>query len=272
MMISIFSERYYGQTPDSTAFVRHPSDRTPPVVRYDHPSQAPTPRPHHSSGPSGALRRRDGGHRFAQPRYRRARAPALSPRGARGPSAPHGARAGAYRDPRVESRTPAGDRPRPAYGRGPQCQLDAPLVGYVSGGQDPGGGHRRDGALVSACRWRCLQTADLDAQTQSRSTTGLRGKRLRVEVIWAGAGTPTPPPVPALVDADLLEEVPPALEALLSLLPRADLYLQDEVQFTLHPTLTRVGCWKGRRGPRRGGGPRGHDKSHCFRPGGLCGG
>src|SRR5919205_550545 len=264
MMISIFSERYYGQTPDSTAFVRHPSDRTPPVVRYDHQSQAPTPRPHHSSGPSGALRRRDCGHRFAQPRYRRARAQALSPRGARGPSAPHGARAGAYRDPRVESRTPAGDRPRPAYGRGPQCQLDDPLVGHVSGGQDPGGGHRRDGALVSACRWRCLQTSDLDAQTQSRSTTGLRGKRLRVKVILAGAGTPTPPPVPALVDTDLLEDVPPDVAELLALLPRADLYLQDEVQFAFHPTLTRVWCWQGRRGQRLVEAPGANDKVYGF--------
>src|SRR5215475_3619817 len=202
-MLFIFSERYYGQTPDSTAFVRHPSDRTPTVVRDDDQSQAPTPRPHHSSGPSGALCRRDGGHRLAQPRYRRTRAQALSPRRDRGPSAPHSARAGAYRDPSVESRTPAGDRPRPTYGRGPQCQLDDQLTGDVSGCQNPRSGHRRDGTLVSPRRWRGLQAADLAPQTQSRRATRLRGKRLRVEVILAGAGTPTPPPIAALVDVDL---------------------------------------------------------------------
>ncbi len=37
---------------------------------------------------------------------------------------------------------------------------------------------------------------------------------------------------------------------LLSLLPRADLYLQDEVHFAFHPTLTRLWCLKGRRGQR----------------------
>src|SRR5713101_3281909 len=104
-----------------------------------------------------------------------------------------------------ESRTPAGDRPRPAYGRGPQCQLDDRLVGDVSSGHDPHCRHRRDGALVSARRWLCLQASDLDPQTQGRGATRLRGKRLRVEVILAGAGTPTPPPVTHLVDADLLD-------------------------------------------------------------------
>lgn len=37
---------------------------------------------------------------------------------------------------------------------------------------------------------------------------------------------------------------------LLDILPRADVYLQDEVQFAFHPTLTRVWCRKGRRGQR----------------------
>jgi hypothetical protein len=37
---------------------------------------------------------------------------------------------------------------------------------------------------------------------------------------------------------------------LLALLPRADLYLQDEVQFAFHPTLTRLWCLNGRRGHR----------------------
>jgi len=40
------------------------------------------------------------------------------------------------------------------------------------------------------------------------------------------------------------------MSALLTLLPRADLYLQDEIQFAFHPTLTRVWSRKGRRGQR----------------------
>jgi transposase len=85
-----------------------------------------------------------------------------------------------------------------------------------------------------------------------------------VEVILAGAGTPTPPPVPALVEADLLEDVPPDLEELLSFLPHADVYLQDEVQFAFHPTLTRVWCWKGRRGQRLVEAPGANDKVYGF--------
>src|SRR4029453_15829107 len=149
-------------------------------------------------------------------------------------------------------RTPGGGRPRPPYSRGPQGQLDDPLIGDVSGCQDPGGGHRRDRTLISARRWWGLQAAALDPQTQSQKAPRLRGKRLRVEVSLAGAGTPTPPPVTALVEADLLEEVPPDVEELRSLLPHAPLYLQDAVQFAFHPTLTRVWCWKGRRGQRLG--------------------
>jgi hypothetical protein len=37
---------------------------------------------------------------------------------------------------------------------------------------------------------------------------------------------------------------------LLTLLPGADLYLQDEMQVAFHPTLTRVWSRKGRRGQR----------------------
>jgi DDE superfamily endonuclease len=85
-----------------------------------------------------------------------------------------------------------------------------------------------------------------------------------VEVILAGAGTPTPPPVPALVEPDLLAEVPPDLEDLLHLLPCADVYLQDEVQCAFHPTLTRVWCRKGRRGQRLVEAPGANDKVYGF--------
>lgn len=83
-------------------------------------------------------------------------------------------------------------------------------------------------------------------------------------MILAGAGTPTPPPVTALVDADLLEEVPPDVAELLRLLPHADVYLQDEIQFAFHPTLTRVWCRKGRRGQRLVEAPGANDKLYGF--------
>jgi DDE superfamily endonuclease len=66
----------------------------------------------------------------------------------------------------------------------------------------------------------------------------------------AGAAAPEPLPVKELVEADLWDQLPTDLPALLALLPQADLYLQDEIQFAFHPTLTRVWCLKGRRGQR----------------------
>lgn len=119
-------------------------------------------------------------------------------------------------------------------------------------------------AFISPRRRLCLQAAYLDPQTQSRGATRLRGKRLRVEVILAGAGMPTPPPVTALVEPDLLEAVPPDLQELLPLLPQADVYLQDEVQFAFHPTLTRVWCRQGRRGQRLVEAPGANDKVYGF--------
>jgi hypothetical protein len=223
MMLSIFSARFSGHTPDSTACIRHPSDRTPTVVRDDDQGQTPTPRADHLTRSSRALGGRHCPGGLPQPRYRRARPQALSAGRERSPATPHRARADADRHARVDSRTPAGDRPRPAYSRGPQGPLDAPLMGDVSGGQAPGGRHRRDRPLLSARRWRGLHAADLAPQTQSRRAPRLRGTRLRVEVIVAGAGTPTPPPVTALVEADLLEAVPPDVEAWRALLPHADL-------------------------------------------------
>ncbi len=62
---------------------------------------------------------------------------------------------------------------------------------------------------------------------------------MRVEVLLAGTTAPEPLPVEPLVEADLWQQLPADLPYLLTLLPRADLYLQDEVQFAFHPTLTR---------------------------------
>jgi DDE superfamily endonuclease len=69
-------------------------------------------------------------------------------------------------------------------------------------------------------------------------------------VLLAGASAPGPLPIEPLVEADLLDQLPADLSALFTLLPQADLYLQDEVQFAFHPTLTRVWSLKGRRGQR----------------------
>ena len=65
-------------------------------------------------------------------------------------------------------------------------------------------------------------------------------------------------------DPLLHDEVPEDLSWLLRLLPRADLYLQDEVEIALHPTLTRVWCRKGRRGQRLVEAPGNHAKEYGF--------
>ena len=77
-------------------------------------------------------------------------------------------------------------------------------------------------------------------------------KRLRVEALLAAAASPLPPPADELVpDATLADDLfPEDLPWLLGLLEGADLYLQDEVEVALHPTLTRVWSRAGRSGQR----------------------
>jgi hypothetical protein len=77
-------------------------------------------------------------------------------------------------------------------------------------------------------------------------------KRLRVEALLAAAASPVPPPAVDLVpDATLADELfPEDLPRLLGLLGHADLYLQDEVEVALHPTLTRVWSRRGHTGQR----------------------
>jgi len=67
-----------------------------------------------------------------------------------------------------------------------------------------------------------------------------------------------------LPDPLLAEWLPEDLPRLLALLPRADLYLQDEVEVALHPTLSRVWCAKGRRGQRLVEAPGTNDKRYGF--------
>jgi hypothetical protein len=91
------------------------------------------------------------------------------------------------------------------------------------------------------------------------------GKRLRVEALLAAAASPLPPPVELLVpDPTLADLLPADLPRLLALLPAADLYLQDEVEVALHPTLTRVWCRRGRRGQRLVETPGTNTKRHGF--------
>jgi transposase len=87
---------------------------------------------------------------------------------------------------------------------------------------------------------------------------------VRVEVLLAGATEPEPLPVHDLVEADLWDQLPADLEDLLTLLPHADLYLQDEMQVAFHPTLTRVWSRKGRRGQRLVEAPGDNRKVYGF--------
>lgn len=90
-------------------------------------------------------------------------------------------------------------------------------------------------------------------------------KRLRVEVLLAAAASPVPPPIDDLVPDPLLrDELPEDLAWLLRLLPRADVYLQDEVEVALHPTLTRVWSPKGRRRQRLVETPGDNEKQYGF--------
>jgi hypothetical protein len=75
-----------------------------------------------------------------------------------------------------------------------------------------------------------------------------------VEALLAAAASPVPPPASLLVPdatlADPDELFPADLPRLLELLAHSDLYLQDEVELALHPTLTRVWSRGGRAGQR----------------------
>ena len=84
-------------------------------------------------------------------------------------------------------------------------------------------------------------------------------------MLLAAAASPVPPPIDALIpDLALRAELPEDLPWLLRLLPRADVYLQDEVEIALHPTLTRVWSPKGRRRQRLVEAPGNNDKQYGF--------
>jgi len=91
-----------------------------------------------------------------------------------------------------------------------------------------------------------------------------------VEVLLAAAASaPSPPPpladfLPDPTLTDLLLPTDPGLVHLLELVPRADVYLQDEVHIAMHPTLTRVWCAATRRGQRLVQAPGCNDRQVGF--------
>ena len=91
-------------------------------------------------------------------------------------------------------------------------------------------------------------------------------KRVRVEALLGAAASPLPPPAACLVpDPTLADDLfPQDLPRLLGLLAGADLYLQDEVEVALHPTLTRVWSRRGHAGQRLVQAPGNNDKRYGF--------
>ncbi len=86
-----------------------------------------------------------------------------------------------------------------------------------------------------------------------------------MEALLAAAASPLPPPLADLVpDPTLVDLLPDDLPWLLARLSRADLYLQDEVEVALHPTLTRVWSRQGRRGQRLVEAPGTNRKQYGF--------
>src|SRR5215207_377478 len=212
----------------------------PDHPRRHHPDPLPDD-PAARGGPPGGRRRRRGA------------APA-PPR----PAAPLPARLGARAGPGRRSGSPPG--------RGRQCAVDVSAAGRL-----PGGGHRapgrdRDRPDRPAPGRVCVQAAPLGADPQGPGPAGVGKKRLRVEALLAAAAAPVPPPAGDLIpDPTLAEDLlPEDLPRLLGLLEHADLYLQDEVEVALHPTLTRVWSRSGRAGQRRVQAPGKNDKRYGF--------
>ena len=87
-----------------------------------------------------------------------------------------------------------------------------------------------------------------------------------MEALLAAAASPLPPPAGDLIpDATLADDLFPSdLPRLLHLLAGADLYLQDEVEVALHPTLTRVWSRAGRSGQRLVQAPGKNFKQYGF--------
>src|SRR5215211_5842424 len=166
----------------------------------------------------------------------------------------------------VGGRAGPGRRRRPPPGRGGQCAVDMSAAGRLPGGGDRLPGGDRDGQAGAAPRRVRVQAAPLGVVPQGAGPAGVGKKRLRVEALLAAAASPVPPPAADLVpDATLADDLfPEDLPRLLGLLAGADLYLQDEVEVALHPTLTRVWSRRGHAGQRLVQAPGKNDKQYGF--------
>src|SRR5919204_3192407 len=221
-----------------------------------------------SDGAAGRRRPRHHGDRLvgaARPGAGAQGAASVPGRGAGRAGAPQAHRATRGGHVGLDGRTEAGDRVGPACGRRRQRGVDYAAAGRLPGRGDRPSSRDRSGAGASASAGGRLQTAHLEPQTQIDRAGGLGKKRLRVEAILAAAASPEPPPLDELMPDPLLrDELPEDLPWLVRLLPRADVYLQDEVEVALHPTLTRVWCLKGRRGQRLVEAPGDNAKEYGF--------
>src|ERR671910_1402152 len=221
-----------------TPLPQHPRRRHPHPLP-DGPAECPGPHPTPGcdAGP-------------VQPRHRPAGAQPLCGRRARRGAAPAPSGAAAPLPAWVGGRAGPGGRPGPARGWGGQRVVELSAFGRLPGGSDRASGGDRDGPPRAAPGGVCVQAAPLGAVAQGPGPAGVGKKRLRVEALLAAAASPVPPPAADLVpDPTLAEDLmPDDLPRLLGLLAHADLYLQDEVEVALHPTLTRVWSRSGRAG------------------------
>src|SRR6266508_3253433 len=160
-----------------------------------------------------------------------------------------------------------GDRPGSTQCRRAQRGMDDSAAVRLPGTRHRAPHWDRDSAGPSASTGLCVQTTDLVVEAQVDRTGRVGKKRLRVEVLLAAAASPASPPIDDLLPDRLLlrdDELPEDLPWLLRLLPRADVYLQDEVEIALHPTLTRVWSPKGRRRQRLVEAPGNNEKQYGF--------
>src|SRR6266567_3927025 len=167
---------------------------------------------------------------------------------------------------RVGGRAGPGRGPGSPRGGGGQRVVDVSAAGRLPAPGDRVSGRDRDGAGRVAPGGVCVQAAPLGAVAQGAGPAGVGKKRLRVEALLGAAAAAVPPPAADLVpDATLADDLfPEDLPRLLGLLERADLYLQDEVEVALHPTLTRVWSRAGRAGQRLVQAPGKNFKQYGF--------
>src|SRR5918994_4372516 len=234
----------------------------PDHPRRHHPHPLPDG-PAARRGPSGGRGRPP--HPL-QPRYRPAGAQALSGRRRRRGAAPAPSWSATPLPARLGGRAGPGRRGGSALGWGGQCAVDVSAAGRLPGRGDRPPRGDRDGQAGASPRRVGVQAAPLGADPQGPGPAGVGKKRLRVEALLAAAASPLPPPAACLVpDATLADDlVPEDLPRLLGLLEHADLYLQDEVEVALHPTLTRVWSRRGHAGQRLVQGPGKNFKRYGF--------